>query len=295
MKQLPSQSKSLKVKFWGVRGSIPSSGISTARYGGNTSCVSVHLGDDKTLVLDAGTGIRELGKTLVAGNADIFVLVTHIHWDHIQGFPFFAPIYQKNRMVYVFPYLKGQTMFNSLIGQMDGAHFPVTMDDLPSKYEIINENVTVFMGSHGFNVSRIATNHPGGAYGYRIENNGRSVVYLTDNELDPPYQKNNDFDAFARFCSCADILIHDAQYIERDMPQKHGWGHSQVSQACNLAVAAGVKHLVLFHHDPDRTDAELDAIQDEARAWFEKNKHDIRCTAAYEGLELELQESGIGD
>jgi len=278
----------MTVKFWGVRGSIPSPGIATVRYGGNTSCVSIRLGSDKILVMDAGTGIRLLGKVLAEDPVDIFVLVTHIHWDHIQGFPFFDPIYQKDREIYVFPYLKGQTMFNSLIQQMDGAHFPVNMDHLPSRCRIINEDISVFMRDKGFNISRIATNHPGGAYGYRIENGGRSVVYLTDNEIDPPYEKVHGFDDYVRFCKNADILIHDGQYIESDMPSKHGFGHSLVSQACELAAAAKIKHLILYHHDPDRSDDELDSIQDKANSFFCKNNHDVICSAAYEGLEFNI-------
>jgi len=280
--------QSMTVRFWGVRGSIPSPGASTFRYGGNTACVSVYLSSNKTLVLDAGTGIRELGKMLIAETTDLFVLVTHIHWDHIQGFPFFLPIFQKDRLIYVFPYLKGKTMFNSLIEQMDGAHFPVTIDHLPSKYRLITDSPIEFIREHGFNISQISTNHPGGAHGYRIENEGRSVVYLTDNELDPPYQKVNDFNDFVRFCRNADVLIHDAQYLEEDMPQKHGFGHSLVSQACQLALTAGVKHLVLYHHDPERTDEELDKIQEDARLWFKNKNSDIQCTASFEGLVLEV-------
>lgn len=278
--------QSMVVKFWGVRGSIPSPGVSTKRYGGNTSCVSIHLDNEKTLILDAGTGIRELGKELVAQKTDIFVIVTHIHWDHIQGFPFFMPIFQKDRVIYVFPYQQGETMFNSLFKQMDGAHFPVSMDHLPSKYQIITTDISEFMEKHGFCISRIATNHPGGAYGYRIENDGRTVVYLTDNELNPPEGKVNDFNSFVSFCKNADVLIHDAQYTQQDMPLKHGWGHSLVSQSCELAVAAGVRRLVLYHHDPDRTDEQLDLLQEEARTWFCQNNHDIQCTAAYEGMVL---------
>ncbi|MFZ5642623.1 MAG: MBL fold metallo-hydrolase [Bacillota bacterium] len=280
--------QAMTVKFWGVRGSIPSPGEYTSRYGGNTACVSIHLDEKKTLVLDAGTGIRELGKTLMPGDADIFVIVTHIHWDHIQGFPFFAPIFQKNRVVYVFPYQKGDTMFNSLFRQMDGAHFPITMDHLPSKYQIITDDVSSYMRQHGFNISRIANNHPGGAYGYRIENGGRSVIYLTDNELYPPAGKANDFDEFVKFCKDSDVLIHDAQYVEEDMPLKHGWGHSLVSQVIDLALAANVKHLVLFHHDPDRTDKELDIIQEKAREWLRDNNHKMECTVAYEGMALHI-------
>lgn len=278
----------MTVRFWGVRGSIPSPGPLTARYGGNTPCVSIEVGGDRILILDAGTGIRELGKALAARGADIFILVSHMHWDHIQGFPFFDPIYQPSRSIYMFP-LHVETIVCSLIEQMDGAHFPVSPENLPSQCQYIAENGMGFLREHGFTVSQIAINHPGGGYGYRIETDGRSVVYLTDNELDPPRDKKIiGFDEFIRFCRDANLLIHDAQYVEEDMPQKKGWGHSLVSQACELAEAAEVKHLVLFHHDPDRTDDELDWIQGEARSWSEKRNSMIRCTAAFEGLTLEV-------
>lgn len=285
---MQQQQKQMKIKFWGVRGSIPSPGLSTARYGGNTSCVSVHLGEEKILVLDAGTGIRELGKTLVSGCVDIFVLLTHVHWDHIHGFPFFTPLYEKDRVVHVFTYPPGKNAFDPLMGQMDGVHFPVGMDSLPSKCRVITEDAVLFMPGHGFKLARVDANHPGGASGYRIENNGRSLVYLTDNELDPPYEKRSTVDDLARFCRGADVLIHDAQYTDQDMPNMHGWGHSLVSQACNLAGAAGVKHLILFHHDPSRTDDQMDEIQESARAWFIQNNHRVMCTAAFEGMTLEL-------
>jgi len=277
----------MKVKFWGVRGSIPSPGMLTSKYGGNTPCVSIHLGEDKTLILDAGTGIRQLGKELEPVLTDIFLIVTHIHWDHIQGFPFFAPLFQKDRVIYVFPYQRGETMFNSLFVQMDGAHFPVTMDHIPSKCCLVTEDITVFMRQHGFYITRITNNHPGGAYGFRVENNGRSVVYITDNELFPPGGENS-WNSFVDFCRDADLLIHDAQYTEQDMPYKHGWGHSLVEQAVGLAASAGVKHLVLFHHDPDRTDDELDLIQERTSREIGERGLDIRCSVAYEGLELEL-------
>jgi phosphoribosyl 1,2-cyclic phosphodiesterase len=250
----------MTIKFWGVRGSIPSPGDSTVRYGGNTSCVSVDPGTDKILVFDAGTGIRALGKDIIEGHAiTIYILPSHNHWDHIQGFPFFAPLYKSNKKIILLPTLHGEELMCSLVEQMDGA-----------------------------NIARIATNHPGGGYGYRIANEGRSIVYITDNELDPPYKKTTEFEEFIRFCSFADILVHDAQYIEHDMPKKHGWGHSLVSQVCELAKAASVKHVVLFHHDPDRTDDEIDSIQDKARYWFKENGAGINCTAAYEGLELTI-------
>jgi phosphoribosyl 1,2-cyclic phosphodiesterase len=240
------------------------------------------------LVLDAGTGIRALGKSLEAGTRTVAVLLSHAHWDHIQGFPFFSPIYQPKRTVYVCPTLTGQAGCCSALEQMDGAHFPVMADRLPSHTYCITEGGIDLLAEHGFHITQIATNHPGGGSGYRIEHAGRSVVYLTDNELAPPYEPATDFGTFVHFCHHADLLIHDAQYLHEDMPHKHGWGHSLVSQACALAMAAQVRHLVLFHHDPDRTDDEIDAIQEMARARLHTQDQSMQCTAAYEGLVVQV-------
>jgi phosphoribosyl 1,2-cyclic phosphodiesterase len=278
----------MTIRFWGVRGSIPSPGRTTARYGGNTSCVSIDAGEEKTLVLDAGTGIRALGKALEVRPDTIFLLLTHIHWDHIQGFPFFSPLYQPDRTIYLFPSPVGKSRLCEALEQMDGAHFPITADRLPSRTRCLTAGGMEFLADQGFCLSQIATNHPGGGAGYRVECAGRSVVYLTDNELAPPYAVATDFEGFVRFCRRADVLIHDAQYLEADMPHKHGWGHSLVSQACRLAVAAQVKHLILYHHDPDRTDDELDTIQDMARSWIQTQDRRLQCTVAYEGLVVKL-------
>lgn len=277
----------MRIKFWGVRGSIPSPGASTVKYGGNTSCVSVDIGA-KTLILDAGSGIKVLGTELRKNNSDIFVLVSHKHWDHIQGFPFFAPLYQKNRRIFVIQTPHEKRRLCGLIYQMDGAHFPVKAEDLPSDYVCIEENIAEFLAEHGFHVTTVETNHPGGGNGYRIKGGSGSMVYLTDNELDPPYTKATEFEGFVNFCHGANVLIHDAQYIEEDMPEKHGWGHSMVNQAIDLAVAAEVKHLVLYHHDPDRTDAELDAIEKDAQRRISSISQSLQCTVGYEGLEIKI-------
>jgi phosphoribosyl 1,2-cyclic phosphodiesterase len=295
---------SMTARFWGVRGSIPSPGTTTVRYGGNTPCVSLHLPGERILVLDSGTGIRELGKAIVRGSEEIFIILSHAHWDHIHGFPFFLPIYQPKRKIFMFPTRLGPTSICGLclrvkaegdksiqcplLDQMDGAHFPVLSEDVPSQPKCMAEDEVSFLCSRGFHISSIAANHPGGSFGYRIENAGKSLIYLTDNELDPPYRKATEFDGFVEFCRHADVLIHDAQYLERDMPQKHGWGHSLVSQACDLAAKSQVKHLVLYHHDPDRTDDELDRIQDDARRRLNGQNPRVTCTVAFEGLSLTL-------
>jgi len=276
------------LQFWGVRGSIPAPVPSTVRYGGNTACISLDLGYNTLLVLDAGTGMRALGQALEAREADIFVLLSHAHWDHIQGFPFFAPLYQPHRMISLLPIHLGHTLWCSALDQMDGAHFPVTPDDLPSRVLCLMEGAQEVFQTRGCHLTRIATNHPGGGTGYRIEHGGRSVVYLTDNELDPPYEKVTGFDEFVEFCRQADVLIHDAQYLQSDMPAKQGWGHSLVQHACQLAVAAEVKHLILFHHDPARTDDELDTIQEAAHVRLRTQNRPMQCTLAYEGLVVDI-------
>ena len=278
----------VNVEFWGVRGSLPTPGPDTVRYGGNTSCVSLAFGTGEHLILDAGTGIRRLGEALLSGNGDLFLLVSHDHWDHIQGFPFFAPLYQENRRIYLFPTANGREFFCSLTEQMDGAHFPFTPDKLPSDWSCIARDQSLFLAKHGLEVSRIAVNHPGGSSGVRIVRNGASVVYIPDNELHPPGEPVVRMDELIAFCARADVLIHDAQYLDSDMPMKRGWGHSVVGQVLEMAHAAEVRHLVLFHHDPDRSDEALDRIQEEARSWLHARGSTARCTVAHEGLVLSV-------
>ena len=221
--------KNIHVDFWGVRGSVPSPGPTTTRYGGNTSCVSITV-DNKILILDAGTGIRNLGGAIIGQpELEIFVVVTHSHWDHIQGFPFFTPIYQPNRPVHMFPTLhKKNVVLSSLIDQMDGAHFPITPDQVPSNFNFVTENPLEFLENNGFHMELVPMNHPGKAFGYKIKIDDKIICYFTDNEIDPPYEKSIELDVLTEHCKNVDILIHDAQYIEADMPLKHGWGHSLI-------------------------------------------------------------------
>ena len=230
----------MTVEFWGVRGSLPTPGPDTVRYGGNTSCVSLAFGTGEHLILDAGTGIRRLGEALSVEDGDLFILVSHRHWDHIQGFPFFAPLYQENRRIYVFPVAKGRELFCSLIEQTDGAHFPITPDALPADVSLIERDESRFLAKHGLDVSRIAVNHPGGSSGFRIVRSGASVVYIPDNELDPPDEPVVRMDELIAFCARADVVIHDAQYLDFDMPLKRGWGHSVVWQILEMAHATEV-------------------------------------------------------
>ena len=281
--------KNIIVDFWGVRGSVPSPGPTTTRYGGNTSCVSI-TADDKILILDAGTGIRNLGSAIIGQpELEIFVIVTHSHWDHIQGFPFFTPIYQPNRPVHMFPTLhKKNVVLASLIDQMDGAHFPITPDQVPSNFNFVTENPLEFLESNGFHLEMVPMNHPGKAFGYKITIDDKVICYFTDNEIDPPYEKSIELNELTNQCRNADILIHDAQYTEDDMPLKHGWGHSLISQVTELGKSAEVKNLVYYHHDPERTDDLLDKELEKAAKTLKENGSSVQPYFAYEGLKLTL-------
>jgi len=281
--------KNIHVDFWGVRGSVPSPGPATTRYGGNTSCVSITV-DNKILILDAGTGIRNLGGAIIGQpELEIFVVVTHSHWDHIQGFPFFTPIYQPDRPVHMFPTLhKKNVVLSSLIDQMDGAHFPITPDQVPSNFNFVTENPLKFLESNGFHMELVPMNHPGKAFGYKIKIDGKIICYFTDNEIDPPYEKSIEMDVLIEQCRNADILIHDAQYIEADMPLKHGWGHSLISQVTKLGESAEVKNLVYYHHDPERSDDDIDAELEKASKTLKENGSSVRPYFAYEGLKLSI-------
>lgn len=286
-----SINEEIRVRFWGVRGSIPSPGPLTARYGGNTSCVTIEGtnvkdGVRRLGVLDAGTGIRQLGQALIGEDVDIIFILSHTHWDHIQGFPFFAPIYDPNRRIYLSRLEKREGLFQLLIEQMDGTRFPLRQEQMQAQMKTYSEAQVRHFAEAGYRVSRIRVNHPGDTYGFRADLRGASVVYIPDNELDPPYEPLLSLENLTEFCRGADVLIHDAQYTEADMPHKRGWGHSVVSRVRELAAAAGVGRLVLFHHDPDRSDDELDAIQRESDAWCAANAPTLRCTVAWEGLEI---------
>ncbi len=281
--------KDISIDFWGVRGSVPSPGSETIRYGGNTSCISITV-ENKILILDAGTGIRDLGNSMIEqSDLKIFVIITHTHWDHIQGFPFFTPIYQPNRPVYMFPTLhKKNLVLSSLIDQMDGAHFPLTPDQIPSNFNFITEDPLEFLSKNGFYMELVPMNHPGGAFGYKIKFDDTVICYFTDNEIDPPYPKSIELNELTEQCKNADVLIHDAQYTEDDMPFKHGWGHSLISQVTDLGKTAKVKNLVYFHHDPDSTDDELDAQLEKVSKTLQENGSSVKPYFAYEGLKLTL-------
>jgi len=272
----------MQLTCWGVRGSIPAPDSENQRYGGNTSCVAVET-DEQILILDAGTGIRPLGHELEGTDKTIYIALTHVHSDHVEGFPFFRPLYEDGRSIHLLDHVYDGARW-SLLERFDGFHFPLEPPAIPAAVHRVRENGVTYLNDNGFSLTRRPVNHPGGAYGYRLDLNGRTVVHIPDNEIDPPDTPVASFEALAAFCSGADVLIHDAQYRTADVPQKAGWGHSVLRDTCRLARAAAVDQLVFFHHDPERTDAAIDAMQKQARRWLDP--HDVACNAAYEGLTL---------
>ena len=280
----------MRVTFHGVRGSIPTPGASTVRYGGNTVCVEARLADGTLIVLDAGTGIRELGKRLIREHhaAPIHLLITHGHWDHIIGLPFFAPLYSKdtNLVLHAVTPLARERTRNPVI--FDGEHFPVRFADLPAHIEHDETSDDLRIGSA--RVSHIELNHPGSCIGFRIvDDDGTSLCYLTDNELDPPGTATTSAATLARFAAGASLLVHDAQYVSADMPAKRGWGHSVVDQVLALGKDAEARVLALHHHEPERDDDALDRIAVDADAWTREHAPAMKAVVAREGVELVLE------
>jgi phosphoribosyl 1,2-cyclic phosphodiesterase len=285
------QDTRMTVRFWGVRGSIPSPGPETYRYGGNTACVEVRAGGE-LLILDAGSGIRQLGLALNQAGAPIVgtILISHAHWDHIHGLPFFAPAMAAGNRFKVYgctgtsPHLR-----HILAGQMETPYFPVSLNDMPGTLEF-DDLPEGLLRVGPLTIRTIRLHHPGMTLAYRIELGPHSLVYATDNEPTPAVNGGEpSLDCeLIRFAAGADLLICDAQYTREEYRQHIGWGHSSVTDAVRLALAAGVRKMALFHHDPERTDAALDELLTEARAELLQRKGALECLLAAEGLELVL-------
>ncbi len=278
----------MRVTFFGVRGSVPAPGPSTVRYGGNTSCVGVELDDGTQLILDAGTGIRTLGNALVQGGQTVraHLLLSHTHWDHILGLPFFGPLWRKDTEIAIYPLASdAQERFQRTI--FDDIHFPVSANDIPAQVRFERPTEEPWrIGSA--TIRRIALNHPGGSQGFRVDDaGGTSLAYLTDNELTGATTSAL-YDELARFSDGVDLLIHDSQYLPADMPLKRGWGHSVVDDVLNLGVLAEPKRLALFHHDPDRSDDALDDVGRQAQAWLASHSRATTALVAHEGLVITL-------
>jgi len=278
----------MKVRCWGARGSIPVSGQQYLRYGGDTSCLEVRSKNDAVLIIDAGTGIRALGVELDRqGRTDLTLLLSHFHWDHIQGLPFFKPLYNPATRLNIGGRKGAQRDIVRVLTQAFRAPlFPVPFARLPAQVPVIGFKNDV-LRVDSLIIRRIPLSHPNLGAGFRIEEDGRSLVYLSDNELSLRHKGGGVFADYAAFCKGADLLIHDAEYTPEEYPQRRGWGHSHFADAASLAKTAKVRALGLFHHNQERTDQAQDELLERCRALLSA-PDDPRCLALFQGWSMDL-------
>jgi phosphoribosyl 1,2-cyclic phosphodiesterase len=305
----------MRVKFWGVRGSIPCPGVQTVKYGGNTSCIELRIDElNRRIIIDAGSGIRELGNQMVSsdlpkGHLSTEIFLTHTHWDHIMGFPFFVPIFIPSTRLKIYGPVtyEDETLKDVLSGQWTYRYFPVRHEELSSQIEYIDLKEGHQDLGEGLSVTTKYLNHPLLCLGYRFEYNGKIIctaydtepfqnVFCTDPD-DPSYDESmaqegeivaqEENQRLEHFCKEADLIIHDTQYTQAEYnASKVGWGHSSVEHAISMARKTGAKRLALFHHDPMRTDVQLD----ELNAIYSKSLDgsQLEVFFAREGMEIEI-------
>ena len=297
---------STRIKFWGTRGSISVPGPKTLHYGGNTACVEVRA-DGEIIVLDAGSGIRRLGMSLEkefgAEPIKLSLLITHAHWDHIQGLPFFKPAYDQKNEIGILGFDGAGADFSEILAEpMKAPFFPIAMRELSGRIGIRRLREMKFsLGK--VEVHAIFVNHPGVCAGYRLFTSAGSVAFLPDHEpygflhsakrnhMSPEATKKaatEERSNLVQFLHDSDLLILDAQYTDEEYQRHIGWGHSSVTTAVSLALDAGVRKLFLFHHDPNHDDGMVDSMLDEARRVVQESGKELTVEAAHEGEEVIL-------
>jgi phosphoribosyl 1,2-cyclic phosphodiesterase len=276
-------------RIWGCRGSLPTPGAETVRYGGNTSCVEIRIDEHVALILDAGTGIKRLGDGLET-TTPVHVLLTHLHFDHLEGLRFFAPLWREGAEVHVWgPPSPVHSLRERIARAFSPPLFPIDLSDIPA--ELVLHDVPEETWEIGeVRISALPVSHPDTTVGYRLELDGRSLAFIPDHEpvlgvelatLGPEW-----ISGFS-LAAGADVLVHDCQFTEEEYPDRVGWGHSSVAHAVGFARRAGVGRLVLFHHDPDRSDAGVDRLTQRAVELWDGNG-DAPPLAAREGMTIEI-------
>ena len=279
------------ITIWGSRGSLPTPEPYAARYGGNSTCIEVRFSDGNRLIIDAGSGIRKLGNALLKDKGqpkEIYLYLTHAHWDHLMGFPFFTPAYINGMKIHVRGGVLAKRFLEKFLSkQMEAPFFPVDFKAMRAKFDFTRGKPAGFEAG-GARITPIPLSHPNGGWGCKIEENGKSFVFLTDNELGYRHENGLTDSEYVNACAYADLLIHDAQYTEEEYKTKKTWGHSTYTQALMLAMSAKVKQVGFFHHDPERRDDEIDALVAKARGKIEAENRKLRCFAVEEGQIIKL-------
>ncbi len=283
------------VKFWGTRGSIPTPGFATMRYGGNTSCVEMRCGDE-ILMMDCGTGAREMGISLArefkTRELKIHMFMSHTHWDHIQGFPFFLPAYMPSARLTLYS-LHGadKSLEKVFTGQMDASYFPVSLNDLSAHMNFVELDGPVKIGA--ITITHMPLNHPGIAIGFRIQVGKKTIAYVTDHEayhrVLGPSEHNRKLDReVTNFAAGADLYIREAQYTDEEYAFKRGWGHSTFFDALDSAHEGGVKQLALYHHEPMHDDETLDRILVECHQRMREKGMNFKCFIAADNMQVTI-------
>jgi phosphoribosyl 1,2-cyclic phosphodiesterase len=275
------------IRCWGARGSIPVSGREYLHYGGDTPCLEIRTKDDHIVIIDAGTGVRRLGNRLLAEDRhDYTMIFTHAHWDHIMGFPFFKPIYLHDTRIALSGCPFTRSSVREMIASIMAApYFPVNFEDIEADIRYQETCEEVFQIG-GMTITPIPLSHPNQGRGYRFEEDGRSFVYLTDNELTYRHPGGLTFEDYCAFTKGADLLIHDAEYVPEDYLLTRAWGHSVHTDALRLALDAGVGRLGLFHHNQERTDEAVDEMVKDCRRIAAGRP--LECFAMHQDMEIVL-------
>ncbi len=290
----------MKIKFWGTRGSIPVPGPNTVKFGGNTPCIQIISETGTSLIIDAGTGLRNLGMELISNNniKELNLFISHSHWDHIQGIPFFLPFFKSDFKINIYSSAKSDMNVSHIIdSQMHPFYFPVNKEEV-FKAKIDYNKIEPLKQYHfdGLIVETEAVHHSNGTLAFKVKEKDKTIVYMTDNEilydannklpnLETIYEKNK---TQIEFCSNADYLIHDSQYTLDDFSKKIGWGHSNNIALAYFSKLANIKNLVLFHYDPDYSDDMIENLVQSTKNFLVKIESSVNCIPSKELLEINI-------
>lgn len=278
------------IRCWGSRGSIPVSGKSYLKYGGDTTCIELRTKNDDIIIIDAGSGIRRLGNNLIKeGRKDLNIIFTHAHWDHILGFPFFKPLYFKGTSINMLGSPIAQDSIKHIISKtMQAPNFPVRFEDMKAEISYIGACPDWFR-IKAISIEPIRISHPNQGMGYKFTEDNKSFVFLTDNELTYVHPGGLQYEDYREFARGADLLIHDSEYLPEEYA-KHTktWGHSIYLDSLNLALEAGVKSFGLFHHNQERSDEQIDKMVEDCKSIIKERGSKMECFAVAQDMVLEV-------